>query len=131
MHVFTYGSLMFPEVWSTVVLGRTRHEAATAPGYARFVVRGETYPGAIAAPGASLQGVLYHDVDAADLERLDRFEGADYRRITVEVRGAAGQPLRAAMYLYLPVARLAPDIWDPEGFDLPAFQARWCKDCAR
>ena len=132
MHVFAYGSLMFPEVWTRVVRGRYRSAPAQVPDHARFMVRDETYPGAVAAPGQRLAGVLWFDVDAADLARLDRFEGADYRRIVVSARVADGadgaestgnRRHAAALYLYLPVERLLPRPWLPEEFDMATFLA--------
>lgn len=131
MHVFTYGSLMFAEVWSTVVAGTYRSAPAVARGYARYALRGETYPGAIAQADAALPGVVYFDVDAIDLAHLDRFEGDEYRRITVTVELADGSSVPAAMYLYLPVARLSADPWDPDGFEMDRFFATYCKDFSR
>jgi len=125
MHVFTYGSLMFPEVWSRVVRGDYRRDVARVSGYARRIVRDETYPGALAVPEATLEGVVWFDVAADDLGRLDRFEGEDYRRITVTAQCAAGAPCAAAMYLYLPVERLLPEPWLPGAFDMARFLATY------
>ena len=120
-HVFTYGSLMFPEVWTRVVRGAYRPLPARVTGYARHGVRAETYPGALAAPGALLEGVLWLDVGADDLARLDRFEGPDYQRIAVRASGADARARAAVMYLYLPVERLEAVPWRPEAFDLATF----------
>lgn len=121
MHVFTYGSLMFDEVWSRLVAGSYTHVEATAHGYARFGVRDQTYPGAIHHSGASLEGVVYFDVDPADLARIDRFEGEDYRRVEVDLFCADGRRVLAAMYLFLPAERLDDTPWRPETFAADTF----------
>lgn len=115
-HVFTYGSLMFDAVWSRVVAGRYAALAARVDGLRRHAVRGETYPGAVRAPGASIEGRLYLDVDAADVLRLDAFEGPDYQRVVVPAVTADGATVDAGVYLYLPTDRLLDADWDVEGF---------------
>ncbi len=117
MHVFTYGSLMFDPVWCRVVAGRYAAVAARADGVRRHAVRGETYPGAVLAAGASIEGRLYLDVDDADLARLDDFEGPDYRRIVVPTQSTDGTVREAGLYLYLPTDRLLSDDWDVAWFE--------------
>lgn len=116
MNVFTYGSLMFDQVWSRVVRGNYRRAEAVLPGHERRAVRGETYPGVIAAPGASVAGVVYFDVAAADLARLDDFEGSPYERRSV-VLELAGQELPAEVYLIRDPGRLEDSPWDVAGFE--------------
>ena len=126
--VFTYGSLMFPDVWDRVVDGRYRSTTARLANHQRLAVRDETYPGLVERRGASVDGVVYLEVDALDVERLDAFEGDDYRRVVVAVDTAAGDRIDAQAYLYLPVERLAPDVWRPEAFALDRFLATYCRD---
>lgn len=132
MHVFTYGSLMFDPVWARVVAARGhRSLPASLAGYRRQAVIGETYPGVIAAPGGRVDGRLYLDVDAADLVRLDDFEGGDYERITVEVSAADGSRPQAGLYLYRLPQRLADADWDPDWFareGIHRFLATYCSD---
>ena len=118
MNVFTYGSLMFDPVWSGVVRGRYRSLPAVVADHARHAVRGETYPGVVERAGAEVRGRLWLDVSADDLARLDAFEGADYRRVTVSV--SAGEPARAMqaqMYLYVRPERLEAAPWDEVWFE--------------
>ncbi|MGE0800520.1 MAG: gamma-glutamylcyclotransferase family protein [Lautropia sp.] len=128
-HVFTYGSLMFERVWQQVVAGRHRRIAASLAGYRRYRVKGESYPAltAAATSGEPLAGVLYLDVAASDLIALDRFEGAQYRRIAVEVAVAAdaragGLPaaLPAQTYLFVEEHRIEHGLWDPAWFEREA-----------
>ncbi len=80
MHIFTYGSLMYPEVWSRVVRANYQSAPARIHGFQRRKVRGETYPCLIPGRG-TVEGRLYFDINRQDLERLDRFEGSQYDRV--------------------------------------------------
>lgn len=126
MHIFTYGSLMFPEVWQHVVQGRYRFAPAAADGYARFAVAGETYPGMVARIGAAVSGVLYFDVDERDIAALDAFEGEDYRREAVRVALDGGGSAEAGAYLYLLPQKLLESPWDPERFQMGRFIGTYC-----
>ena len=127
-NVFTYGSLMFPEVWGRVVRGAYKAAPATLHGYARFAIVGETYPGMIERPGGSVQGIVYFDVDAGDLAALDAFEGADYRRALVDAVMEDSVSAPVATYLYLPATRLSPRPWLPEAFQMQRFLETYCRD---
>ncbi len=124
-NVFTYGSLMFDSVWTRVVRGQYRSTPARLTDHARVRVRNQTYPGVYASPGAAVEGVLYFDVQAADLQRLDAFEGNEYARVSVQaqpvqaVEAQAGAPpasVEAQLYLYLDRAQLEDAPWDPQWF---------------
>lgn len=127
MHVFTYGSLMFPEVWNQVVQGQYPQAVAVARGYRRFAVQDETYPGMIEISGAEVQGVVYFDVGSPDLAALDAFEGEDYRRVSIPLDLADGSPIQAETYLYLPLARLSQRDWRPENFEMRRFLETYCR----
>lgn len=127
MHVFTYGSLMFAPVWTRVVRGDYRSAPAVADGHARHAIAGETYPGMVASAPDRVEGVVYFDVDAADLAALDAFEGADYRRADIDVRLADGSVMRAAAYLYLRTERLAAAPWRPDAFQMQRFLDTYCR----
>lgn len=125
-HVFTYGSLMFPEVWTRVVAGTYRAVHGRVEGHQRFEVRDETYPGMVARADCVVEGVLYLDVDAADLARLDAFEGEDYLRATLPVLSDDG-PYDAETYIYRLHDRLHDRLWLPEAFAMDRFLATYCK----
>jgi gamma-glutamylcyclotransferase (GGCT)/AIG2-like uncharacterized protein YtfP len=127
-HVFTYGSLMFPEVWARVVKGDYRSVRGALRDHARFAVRDQDYPGMVAQPGARVDGVLYLDVEDADLARLDHFEGDDYRRLTVDVAGDDGVVRVAQTYLYGAVDRLLSDAWQVDTFAMQRFIDTYCRD---
>lgn len=127
-HVFTYGSLMFPQVWQRVVRGSYRFAPAAISGFARLEIVGETYPGMVARAGAAVQGVLYFDITAADIAALDAFEGVEYRRDTVDVSLASGQSLKADTYLYLLPEKLSESPWLPENFQMERFIGSYCRE---
>lgn len=116
--VFTYGTLLFPEVMAAVAGRAFASLPATLAGYARRGVRGAVYPAACACSGATIAGVLYLDVDATALGRLDRFEGAMYERRRLVVCDAGGRERDAETYVVAPdhAHRLDDTSWDPERF---------------
>jgi len=127
-HVFTYGSLMFDEVWTLVVTGRYRSLAGTLADHGRFAVAEQAYPGMIASADARVVGVIHLDVDDTDLRRLDRFEGDDYRRVTVSVACADGAIRDSETYLYEHPERLLASAWEPAAFAMDHFIATYCRD---
>lgn len=128
MHVFTYGSLMFAPVWRRVVRGAYRHAPARLDGHARFAIRGETYPGMVPRTGETVQGLLYFDVSAQDVDALDAFEGADYRREAVQVSLESGEILAACTYIYLLPQNLSESPWMPQAFQMERFLGSYCRD---
>ena len=75
MHVFTYGTLMYPEVWRAVVGREFATVGGRAAGFAIYRVQDAVFPGIIAAtPQEAAPGVVYLDVDQASVDRLDRFD---------------------------------------------------------
>jgi gamma-glutamylcyclotransferase (GGCT)/AIG2-like uncharacterized protein YtfP len=118
MHVFTYGSLMFPEVWAIVVGREFETVRGAITGYANYRVQGEPYPGIVATPGSLVAGLVYLDVDAASLTRLDRFEGDFYDRLNLAVRCDDGVERTADAYV-VPAANregMTSELWTAESF---------------
>ena len=118
MHIFTYGTLMSEQVWSTVVVGRYARREAVIVGYRRLAVRGKAYPGLVpGAAGDMVRGLLRLAIDDRDLERLDRYEGEYYRRERCECRLADGSILPAQLYVFKGRYRhlLEEREWQPDG----------------
>jgi gamma-glutamylcyclotransferase (GGCT)/AIG2-like uncharacterized protein YtfP len=129
MHLFTYGTLMFPEVWKTVVGKEFPTVPAALPGYQIFRVAGAVFPGIVAIasspvspfpppPSPPVPGLVYLDLDAATIARLDRFEDDFYVRQTVTVTCEDGCELAADAYLVPENRRdvLTSEIWTAEEF---------------
>jgi gamma-glutamylcyclotransferase (GGCT)/AIG2-like uncharacterized protein YtfP len=124
-HVFTYGSLMFPEVWGRVVAGEYVSVPGWIRGYSRYRIRGERHPALLSDPGAErLDGVVYLDVGSQDIAALDRFETAAYQRREVPVELESGERANAWVYVFVDPGWIERAAWDPARFraeDLAAF----------
>ena len=118
MNLFTYGSLMFPEVWERVTGLCGAGQPALLADHAARRIRGQTYPALVKTAGESTEGVLYADVSPEAVARLDAFEGHFYERIMVAVSVGHGAATRA--WVYRAALPDDPDIlaerWDPERF---------------
>jgi gamma-glutamylcyclotransferase (GGCT)/AIG2-like uncharacterized protein YtfP len=127
-NVFTYGSLMYPQVWQRVVRGTYQSSEASIRGFRRLCVRGETYPVLVVARGApQLSGRVYYDVSPADIQRLDAFETEAYVRVPVAA-STNGTAIAAQGYLGLHNRQLLGIDWSPEAFangDIQSFLANY------
>ena len=118
-HVFTYGSLMFAEVWEYIVRGRYRSAEAVLCGYRRYSVHEQAFPVIKPGePGDRLPGLLYRNVSMEDIQRLDQFEGDYYFRTPLPVRQQE-RVETAEVYVLRPrfygIART--EDWDPDDFE--------------
>lgn len=87
MNVFTYGSLMFKDIWQDVTRENNEQLAATILGFSRVFIEGDVYPVLKpTSPTESLTGVMYTNVSHAAIKRLDVFEGEYYQRIKAKVK---------------------------------------------
>jgi gamma-glutamylcyclotransferase (GGCT)/AIG2-like uncharacterized protein YtfP len=119
MHVFTYGTLMFPQVWKAVVGREFVSIPGSANGYAIYRVRDAVFPGIVAAGDRdAVSGVVYLEVDQASLARLDLFEDDFYRRETLWVDCDDGQRRAADAYVVPPENRsvLTDQAWRADEF---------------
>jgi gamma-glutamylcyclotransferase (GGCT)/AIG2-like uncharacterized protein YtfP len=119
MHVFTYGTLMFPEVWQVVVGRSFATVEGTAAGYAVYGVRNAAFPGMAAADDhQAARGVVYLDVDHAAVARLDLFEDDFYVRQTLSIACDDGQRRAADAYVVPNENRavLTQDLWRADEF---------------
>ena len=118
MKIFTYGTLMLPEVMYAVTTREFRSINAKLKGYGRFTVKGESYPGIIPETDAVTQGIIYFDVDELSLERLDEFEGDLYQRIPIQVETKDKEVLNAETYVIKPRYRrcLSSKEWNLKEF---------------
>ena len=115
MHLFTYGTLMDAAVWSRVAGEKCVSGGAVLHGYEARRLRGVTFPGLVECEGAVTPGLVYWNVSAEALARLDAYEDDFYGRVAVPVRLEDGSTLTAEVYLILPTHREAvlPEKWLP------------------
>lgn len=106
--LFVYGTLRDPELLSGVLGRPAIGLAATAPGFAPVHYPDRIYPALVRRPGAAAQGLVLSDLTRFELDLLDAFEGAEYRREIVPVM--IDEELHEA-FAYLPaiVVRDQPD----------------------
>jgi gamma-glutamylcyclotransferase (GGCT)/AIG2-like uncharacterized protein YtfP len=109
VNLFIYGSLRDRNIFQSVsgfsftrkaskIDGKTLFaEPALLPNYRR-VSPDNVYYYAIAAPSSRIEGFVIHDVPAAAMAEIDRYEGKRYDRETVRVSTANGH-LDAQAYL--------------------------------
>jgi gamma-glutamylcyclotransferase (GGCT)/AIG2-like uncharacterized protein YtfP len=119
MHVFTYGTLMFPEVWKAVAGREFKSVEGMAAGVAIHRVRNAVFPGIVeAGEQDAVRGVVYLDVDAESLVRLDLFEDDFYRRETLWVTCDDGERRAAEAYVVPPENRavLTNEPWRADEF---------------
>lgn len=117
-NLFVYGTLLFPPIWRAVTGQVNPAVPATLPGYARYRIKDQVFPGIISDPAAKVDGRLYGRVSPWQLERLDDYENAFYQRVEVSVTTKDGQ-LHTAYTYVVPVLRrgiLSPDAWQPNWF---------------
>ena len=101
--------------------GTGRHfpsEKAILRNYARFRVKGESYPGIIPVTDATTDGIIYFNVNEFSLEQLDIFEGDLYERTRVRVETEEKEIKNAEAYVirskYL--GYLSLKAWDVKEF---------------
>lgn len=117
MNLFTYGTLMAPDIMEEVSGIVLESVEATLPGYQRFQVRDEQYPGIVVADDQKVTGILYLNVSADAMKRLDLFEGDMYRRESVTC-DLGGETLPAMTYVVKEehAHRLTSNAWDFDTF---------------
>ena len=109
---------MIPDVMYAVTTREFRFIDAVLRGYARFAVKGESFPGIIPVIDKSTEGIIYFNVDEPSLARLDIFEGDLYQRTPIQVETQGGKILKAETYVIKPEHRdyLSLQKWDVEEF---------------
>lgn len=115
MNLFTYGTLMDPAVWSRVAQEECESRSAMLNGYDVRKLRGVTFPGLVECEGCSAPGLLYLNVSAAAMQRLDEYEDDFYERIEVTVHLEDGTGVAAQVYLMHSAHRdiVLPERWLP------------------
>jgi hypothetical protein len=114
MRLFFFGSLMDLELLA-LVIGRPVDGLATAAavlhGFARRRAVGESFPVIVPHPGGWVDGLLVDGLTAADLDRIQFFEGSDYALHPFTVACAEE---RLDVQVFLPTARLEaePSAWE-------------------
>ncbi len=127
--VFTYGTLMFPEVVEALTGEQLIPVPATLTGFARYAIKNACYPGIVNDINASVDGVVYREVSNNTLQVFDWFEAEIYERLPVKV-DIQEQKLEAFAYVVSEKFRRNLDSvpWQPEIF-LEQHSTRYIEKC--
>jgi gamma-glutamylcyclotransferase (GGCT)/AIG2-like uncharacterized protein YtfP len=116
--LFTYGTLMLPEILGLIV-GRTCHgEDAILHNFKRRKIRNELYPGITPAIGEKVDGKIYHLLQPDEINKLTAFEGDAYELLPVTARSRVDGDhdcltyIIKEKYLFL----MTDHEWSPEDF---------------
>ncbi|EHK20061.1 uncharacterized protein TRIVIDRAFT_68637 [Trichoderma virens Gv29-8] len=131
---FFYGTLMAPEVFFSVCYGDKQppkaiqdlhtFTPAILDGYCRHRVQYADYPAIVAEEGHSVRGMYATGLTEANMQKLDIFEGNEYKRINTKVRllkmegekEVDGEVKEASVYVFLNPNDLEKREWDYEEF---------------
>ena len=113
INLFTYGSLMSSDIMFKVAQYRTNFTEAVLKEFFRSKIHGEEYPGIIAHSGQQVSGIVYFNLPAKAVKRLDAFEGEMYVRQDVEVISEKNGLIGAMTYVVKPeyLHRLSNQAW--------------------
>ena len=97
-NLFVYGTLMWPEVVQAILGRAVAAEDALLKGFKRCRMKGVLYPGLKRDQASSVKGKLLRGLTDEDFQRLDKFEGDEYERISSKVQTRHGL---VEAYVYL------------------------------
>lgn len=83
MHLFTYGTLMNPELMHQLLGVHHQYQQYQVSHYRRTALADRHYPGLIFDQSHTTEGLLYLNLTAQEFEILDRYEGSEYEKIEV------------------------------------------------
>lgn len=93
---------MVPDIMNQVAGDQFDFVKARLFNYFRSRIDSEEYPAIIPQQGADVLGIVYRDINAKALNRLDLFEGKIYDRSLVEVSLTEEEACQAMAYLLKP-----------------------------
>ncbi len=108
--LFVYGTLEDEERVRRLVGRRLPWRPGVLEGYCRMLDPSIGYPVVHPLAGSSVDGKVLEDLDERTLAVLDAYEGAQYRRVVVQVQTSDGR--RVDAYTYVPAPR-APAAGEP------------------
>ncbi len=100
---FTYGSLMFSNIFEGVTGEKDRHQKATLKQWSRNAMLDKTKPEAAPSlnPQAQVDGILWLEASDIALKNLNIFEASDCSREIATVVLENGSPRKAWVYHWI------------------------------
>jgi gamma-glutamylcyclotransferase (GGCT)/AIG2-like uncharacterized protein YtfP len=125
MPLFTYGTLLFPEVLHALIGRVPQNHIASADGWRVAALKNRIYPGLVATPGKTAHGRLLTGLSDDEWHLLDNFEDCKYelRQMTL----LDGQS--SLTYVWVDDAEACSNTWDIQSFALNHLPA-YVKRCA-
>ncbi|MGH3718841.1 MAG: gamma-glutamylcyclotransferase family protein [Pseudonocardiaceae bacterium] len=121
--LFTYGTLLFPEVLRAL-LGRVpQSQPVSATGWRVAALENRSYPGLVAARGEIAHGRLLIGLSGDEWHLLDDFEDRRYELRRIALSGGRD----GLTYVWVDDAEACPNAWDAQSFVLtylPAYVER-------
>lgn len=123
--LFTYGTLLFPEVLHALIGRVPQSQIASADGWRVAALKNRTYPGLVASPGEIAHGRLLPGLSDDEWRLLDNFEDRKYelRQITL-LDGQNG-----LAYVWTDDTETCANAWDIKSFILTHLPT-YVKRCA-
>ncbi len=124
MNIFTYGTLMFNQVWRQVVKGNYKSKPGILFGYECRALKEEIHPCLIkGSPVNKVEGVIYFNVVDSDVQILDRFEGLEYKKVKENCLLQNGAKVVTETYIWNGSLELvSSEPWDAERFEKEEIQ---------
>jgi len=117
MRFFFFGTLMDKDIMEAVAghaLPDNRFLPSRLTGYRRVVVRKETFPMLLEAPGAEVDGVVVEGLSAGALDRIHFFESVEYEARRVDVMLEDGARTAAHLFAATDYAANSGEDWSSE-----------------
>lgn len=114
MPLFTYGTLLFPEVLRALVGRVPQSHIASANGWRVAALKNRTYPGLVATPGETAHGRLLTGLSDDEWRLLDNFEDCRYELRRIMLLG--GQ--NSLAYVWVDDTEACSSTWDIHSFAL-------------
>jgi gamma-glutamylcyclotransferase (GGCT)/AIG2-like uncharacterized protein YtfP len=90
MHVFVYGSLLFPEIAEGLSGEKLEWQDATLNGYSRLALKEADYPAIIKQNNSTVKGKVLLNLDKNAIDLLTFYEGDEYKMAAVKVETDSG-----------------------------------------
>jgi hypothetical protein len=118
VNLFVYGPLMLPEVIKAVAGHDFTRRGGAVSGYMQLRLKDRSQAALVPFPDAVTEGVVYLDVDAEALSRMDEFQGKAFERGEVNVQVADGEWVEAETHLFRLIRKreLSAKPWEEEEF---------------